>query len=164
MNRKLLIGAGSAVAVAAFVLAAFGLNLIPLQPITETPPQQEKPEFHVFDIVSTEAGIDFKLQNLGNVSANQINVTFTLMWFGGTAEEYLPEINGTIVHILTLTKWIPKLEAKEVDEFFVSINAALEPYGGTLSYGVPIAQHMNQVNTRIVCREGVVETFVWTRP
>lgn len=148
----------------------------------------EKPKFHIYDVEigKNRRGIDFtsndmnptisfKMQNVGNVSATNVKVNFTVklgtveMEFNG--QELVEWINGDFIWNLTIipfvwvndTLTINLIESKKTDEYFV---------GDTNSYfldaGVTGCEGPGLISGEIVileshwivtCAEQVTETF-----
>jgi len=182
VNRKVLALSVSSI-IAAVVLSAAGYHFF-MQPQaqTETPPVVEKPKFHPFDPELKASGdmkVIFNVQNLGNATANQVNVTITVNWrhsqaainwnFSQGASPYTPsgslgdiDDDGTIewneqfpIFSLTFSTLIQKIEAKEINEYSAFLMTG-QRVGG---YSSEIINWIESYDFNITCIENVTETL-----
>jgi hypothetical protein len=154
MNRKLVgIGASSVILVIVAAVAAITLS----QPTPQIEEVVQKPKFHPFNARFQLEGnrIYFDLQNIGNVTATQINITITVEW-----NQYIRvwDRNNNTILAENATAFVPKLESKEANNFFAQI---LYPAGGqryVIWDGVnnPVSRYIFY----IVCAEKVQEKIV----
>jgi len=157
MNRKVLVGGGAGAAVAVIFLAYMGLNILQPAPQTgQTPPAQEKPKFHPFELTYMMHKISFHLQNLGNVSANNITVTITAKWNPAAQDQshYPRDGNKTLYSVVYYAE-IRKMEAKETNEYMAEI--VWENYITLITH--PDSAGLREYDISITCAEEVTETF-----
>jgi len=175
MNKKVLFSGAACIILAVSAVFAVHFMLPPQQP--DNSPQNgepnghdqtpnipepiilEKPKFHPFNVYFrfSGGGVFFNIQNVGNVTATQVNVTITVHWGSGIEVwSWINDIETRIYESDTYTVSLPKLEAKEVNEFSAQIDFH------RISTHVSLSDETYAVSEYIfliVCLEGVEETI-----
>ena len=151
MNRKLVGAGASSIAIVIIVsIAAYSF----MQPTA-------KPKFHPIEVTKFDMDkyrVYFKLQNLGDVKATQVNVSLTMHWEESSVLT-VRAIDGNEITSFMVSTQIPLMEAKEVNEYYADLSTAVPKLGGISSSGSPL-QAMTSYDFFITCAENVTETVV----